>query len=198
MTRRIAFALALLLFAGLASAEKLKMIYWPSYGMTVHDNVATFHVEITEKETGRLIATKDFDVVVNAWKVIDVKDGARDITLRARGQADGSGEMIIIASENGERIQLNAMTFTPKPKADDAHKANHEPISLNLKDADLENVLNVFGQLTGYDVSVNDAVKGKKVTIEVMDMPWDQALRKIASDAGITITIGDKKIFADR
>jgi len=196
MTRRIAFALALLLFAGLASAEKLKMIYWPSYGMTVHDNVATFHVEITEKETGRLIATKDFDVAVNAWKVIDVKDGERDITLRARGQADGSGEMIIIASENGERIQLNAMTFTPKPKT--ATKHEHEPISLNLKDADLENVLNVFGQLTGYDVSVTEAVKGRKVTIDVMDMPWDEALRKIASDSGITITIGEKKIFADR
>jgi len=194
MTRRTVLAFALLLFAVTASAAKPTMIYWPSYGMTVHDNVATFHVEITEKETGRLISTNDFDAAVGAWKVIDAKDGARDITLRARGKSDGSGELILIATEKGERIQMNAFTFTPKPAAIDRSK--REPISLDLKDADIENVLNVFGELTGYDVSVGDAVKGKQITIQVMDMPWDEALRKIASDNGITITVVGKKIVA--
>lgn len=195
MTHRRLFAFALLLFAVTASAEKLKMIYWPVYGMTVHENVATFHVEITEKETGRLISTNDFDVPVDAWKVIDVKDGARDITLRARGKSDGSGEMIIDAREKGERIQLNAVTFTPKT-SDETRKYRREPISLDLKDADIENVLHVFGELTGYDVSVGNAVKGKRVTIQVMDMPWDEALRKIAIDNDITITVVGKKIVA--
>ncbi|PYQ27113.1 MAG: hypothetical protein DMF56_21365 [Acidobacteria bacterium] len=172
------------------------MIYWPVYGMSVHDNVATFHVDITEKESGRSISKADFDVAAGEWKTIEAKDGARDIQLRARGNSDGSGEIVLVATENGARIQMNAFTFTPKPAP--ASKSKYEPISLDLKDADIENVINVFGELTGYDVSVGAAVKGKQVTIQVVDMPWDQALRKIANDNGITITIGEKKIFADR
>jgi hypothetical protein len=191
-----AFAFALLLFAGVASAEKPAMIYWPVYGVSVHGDVATFHVEITEKANGRSIATNDFDVAVGQWKTIEAKDGERDIQLRARAASDGSGEIILIATEKGERIQTNAFTFTPKASADSTRKYKREPISLDLKDADIENVLNVFGELTGYDVSVRDAVKGKKVTIQVMDMPWDEALRKIAADNNITITVVGKKIVA--
>ncbi len=184
-----------MLFAFTASAEKMKMIYWPSYGMTVHDNVVTVHVEITEKATGRLIATNDFDVPVGQWKMIEAKDGERDIQLRARGASDGSGEVILIATEKGERIQMNAFTFTPKT-SDETRKYKREPISIDLKDADIENVLNVFGELTGYDVSVDPAVKGKKVTLQVVNMPWDEALRKIAADNDITITVVGKKIAA--
>ena len=196
MTHRRLFAFALLLFAFAASAEKLKMIYWPSFGMTVHNNVVTFHVEITEKATGRSIAMNDFDVAVGQWKLIEAKDGERDIQLRARGASDGSGEVILIAMEKGERIQTNAFTFTPKT-ADETRKYKREPISLDLKDADIENVLHVFGELTGYDVSVDKAVKGKQVTIQVLDMPWDEALRKIAVDNGITITVVGKTIAAN-
>src|SRR5436190_280283 len=94
----------------------------------------------------------------------------------------------------GDRSRRPTSTSPPAP----ASKSKYEPISLDLKDADIENVINVFGELTGYDVSVGAAVKGKQVTIQVVDMPWDQALRKIANDNGITITIGEKKIFADR
>ena len=196
MRHRTLFAFALVFFAATVMAEQQRMIYWPVYGISVHDNVVTFHVDITEKETGRSISKADFDVAVDEWKTIEAKDGERDIQLKARGQSDGSGEVILTATEKGERIQFNVFAFTPKPAT--PTKSKHEPISLNLKDADLENVLNVFGQITGYDVSVNEAIKHKKVTIEVMDMPWDEALRKIASDNGLTITIGEKKIFADR
>lgn len=70
--------------------------------------------------------------------------------------------------------------------AGEQHKFNGEKISIDLKDADVRDVLNVFAQLTGrtFDVAAN--VHGK-VTISVKDMPWDEALAKIAADQRLTI-----------
>ena len=50
-----------------------------------------------------------------------------------------------------------------------------EPISLNLKDADIKDVLRTFAQLTGLNIAVDPDVHGS-VTVDFVDVPWDQAL----------------------
>ncbi|HLJ73836.1 MAG TPA: AMIN domain-containing protein, partial [Thermoanaerobaculia bacterium] len=50
-----------------------------------------------------------------------------------------------------------------------------EPISLNLKDADIKDVLRTFSQLTGLNIAVDPNVTGS-VTVDFTDVPWDQAL----------------------
>ena len=50
-----------------------------------------------------------------------------------------------------------------------------EPISLNLKDADLKDVLRTFAQLTGLNIAIDPGVTGS-VTVDFVDVPWDQAL----------------------
>lgn len=50
-----------------------------------------------------------------------------------------------------------------------------EPISLSLKDADLREVLRSFARLTDMNLILDPAVQGK-VTVELTDVPWDQAL----------------------
>ncbi len=50
-----------------------------------------------------------------------------------------------------------------------------EPISLNLKDADIKDVLRTFAQLTGLNIAVDPNVSGQ-VTVDFVDVPWDQAL----------------------
>jgi type IV pilus secretin PilQ/predicted competence protein len=50
-----------------------------------------------------------------------------------------------------------------------------EPISLNLKDADIKDVLRTFAQLTGLNIAVDPGVNGS-VTVDFVDVPWDQAL----------------------
>jgi type IV pilus assembly protein PilQ len=50
-----------------------------------------------------------------------------------------------------------------------------EPISLNLKDADIKDVLRTFAQLTGLNMAVDPNVSGS-VTVDFVDVPWDQAL----------------------
>jgi type IV pilus assembly protein PilQ len=63
-----------------------------------------------------------------------------------------------------------------------------EPISLNLKDADIKDVLRTFAQLTGLNIAVDPGVGGS-VTVDFVDVPWDQALDLILRQNGLTYVL---------
>lgn len=63
-----------------------------------------------------------------------------------------------------------------------------EPISLSLKDADLVEVLRSFARLAGVNLIIDPGVKGK-VTLELKDVPWDQALYVILKTHGLAAEI---------
>ena len=67
-------------------------------------------------------------------------------------------------------------------------KYTGEPISLSLKDADLRDVLQTFGKLTGMEVRLDDAVQGK-VTVVWQDIPWDKALDTLLAQNGCSYRI---------
>jgi len=48
-------------------------------------------------------------------------------------------------------------------------------ISLDLKDADIQNVLRLLAEVSGLNIIATDDVKGK-VTLHLADVPWDQVL----------------------
>lgn len=60
-----------------------------------------------------------------------------------------------------------------------------DPLSLNLKDADIKDVLRTFAQLTGLNIAVDPQVQGS-VTVDFVDVPWDQALDLILRQNGLT------------
>ena len=63
-----------------------------------------------------------------------------------------------------------------------------DPISLNLKDADIKDVLRTFAQLTGLNIAVDPQVRGT-VTVDFVDVPWDQALDLILRQNGLTYVL---------
>ena len=58
-------------------------------------------------------------------------------------------------------------------------------ISLSLKEADLTEVLRSFARLADVNLVIDDAVAGK-VTVELHDVPWDQALYVILKSQGVS------------
>jgi type IV pilus secretin PilQ/predicted competence protein len=48
-------------------------------------------------------------------------------------------------------------------------------ISLDFKDADIQNVLRLIAEVSGKNIVISEAVKGK-VTIRLLNVPWDMAL----------------------
>ena len=63
-----------------------------------------------------------------------------------------------------------------------------EPISLNLKDADIKDVIRTFAQLTGLNIAVDPQVQGS-VTVDFTDVPWDQALEIILRQNGLSYVL---------
>lgn len=59
-----------------------------------------------------------------------------------------------------------------------------EPLSMRLKDADIKDVLRTFSELTGLNIVVDPGVSGS-VTVELHDVPWDQALDLVLKINGL-------------
>ena len=61
-----------------------------------------------------------------------------------------------------------------------------ERISLSLKDADLAEVLRSFARLAGFNLVLDPAVRGA-VTVELQNVPWEQALEVILESHGLGV-----------
>ena len=57
-------------------------------------------------------------------------------------------------------------------------------ITLSTKDADLVEVLRAFARLAGVNLVLDPSVRGK-VTVELFDVPWEDALRVILATHGL-------------
>ena len=81
------------------------------------------------------------------------------------------------AAEASRKRPTRLKTAPAKP-ADPESRYSGEPISLDLKDADLKDVLRTFAELTKINIAIDPDVKGS-VTVVLNDVPWDQALELI-------------------
>ncbi len=59
-----------------------------------------------------------------------------------------------------------------------------EPITMSLKDSDIKDVLRTFAQLSGLNIVVQPGVSGS-VTVELTEVPWDQALEQVLKINGL-------------
>jgi len=71
-----------------------------------------------------------------------------------------------------------------------AKKYGGRRISLDLQDADLVNVLRLFGELANLNMILSPDVKGK-VTVRLVNIPWDQAMEIILKMNGLGYSIED-------
>lgn len=67
-------------------------------------------------------------------------------------------------------------------------KFTGEPMSLELKDADVKDVLRTFAKITGLNVVVDPDVSGS-VTVQLENVPWDQALDIILRINGLDYVV---------
>ena len=60
-------------------------------------------------------------------------------------------------------------------QAKETQKFTGKPVTLQVKDADVSDVLRLIGETSGFNMIVGDDVKGK-ISLSLVDVPWDQAL----------------------
>ncbi len=103
----------------------------------------------------------------------------------AREEAVFEAAAAMLAQEEGARPeQPAATTYQPRTIAETQSQFTGEPISLDLKDADIKDVFRTISQLTQLNIVVDPEVRGT-VTVQLEDVPWDQALDLILKQNGL-------------
>jgi type IV pilus assembly protein PilQ len=95
-----------------------------------------------------------------AAAVLQQEEGARVESAPGAGAGAGAGQ---------------SSQFQPRTISEAQTQFTGEPISLDLKDADIKDVFRTISQLTQLNIVVDPEVRGT-VTVQLEDVPWDQAL----------------------
>jgi len=102
-----------------------------------------------------------------------------EITLTSKETA--SPQPASFAAGNGTASSASVVAESPAQKTSPAPEPITEgvytgkKISLDFQDADIVPIFRLLGDISGYNMVVNPDVKGK-VTLKLVNVPWDQAL----------------------
>ncbi len=96
--------------------------------------------------------------------------------------------------QNGRRIDISMAQGSPAVPRTQTSAAGMElkgaktysgqKISLDFKDADIKNVFRLLAEVSGLNIVVTDEVK-KRVTVRLVDVPWDQAMDLLIDTNGL-------------
>jgi len=100
-------------------------------------------------------------------------------------------------TENG--IQQQDSTYLAVPQTDRPANSPYTGarISINLKDAEIKNVLDTFSRIIGAPIEYPPSLEGT-VTLDVKDMPWDEAFDLILREQGLTFEHQGNKIVVKK
>lgn len=76
------------------------------------------------------------------------------------------------------------LSFKEKTISGGGMKYSGEPISMSLKDADVKDVMRVFHDISKLNFVVHPTVQGK-VTVDLENVPWDQAMDIVLKNNGL-------------
>jgi len=90
-----------------------------------------------------------------------------------------------VLAQQEEATRAGELTaFQSRTLAEAQTQFTGEPISLDLKDADIKDVFRTISQLTGLNIVIDPEVRGT-VTVQLENVPWDQALDLILKQNGL-------------
>lgn len=91
------------------------------------------------------------------------------------------GEMPPVAEESIKEDRSKVARSGKRDQLDEyfenqaQHRFMGSPITLQVRDAEIADVLRLISEASGFNIVIGDDVKGK-VTLSLVDVPWDQAL----------------------
>jgi len=94
---------------------------------------------------------------------------------------------------NNPKVE-RAPQFPARAIEKEAPRYTGELITLSLKDADIRDVIKTFAVLTDLNMVVDPSVRGS-VTLELRDVPWDQAFELILRINGLDFHMTDNVVY---
>lgn len=110
-------------------------------------------------------------------------------TARRRVAADDhalleAAETLAVQQEKDAQPRDISNPFESRAIGQTERQYTGEPLTLNLKDADIKDTLQKFSELTNLNIVLDPDVRGT-VTVSLTDIPWDQALELILKINGL-------------
>ena len=130
--------------------------------------------------------------IVPPYTVTQDDDGLK--ILIGALDAKATGKKKVALYQGGRRIDVPPVetaaastteTKSPAASADPSEKKyTGQKISLDFKDADIKNVFRLLAEVSGLNIVVTNDVN-RKVTLRLVEVPWDQALDLLVDTNGL-------------
>lgn len=155
-------------------------------------------VEANVREGGSdqvLVDLRDVAIPDSLNQVYDVTDFATPITRITPRANQGDTQLAIatqgayamISSQSGRTLTVEVQPASQgaQPSQATGERFNGERLSLNFQDIEVRSVLATLAEFTGLNLVASDSVTGR-VTLNLNDVPWDQALALILQSQGLS------------
>jgi type II secretory pathway component GspD/PulD (secretin) len=149
--------------------------------------IMTLYIAVRDNATHQILATPR--VKLDATRSASTRTTVDDYVIDAdvRPADNGRSNLTVTITKNGQEIQKTQMFVLPR--ADNPSRVyTGAKISMDLQDADVRDVLNTFGKLTGLKMQIDPDVQGK-VTVHWHDVPWDEAFDDLVNEHDLMWTI---------
>jgi TonB family protein len=158
------------------------------------DNVITLSGQITENATGTVVAAPKVALREGSTGASTSASGDLEVILQISPGTPNHVAVDVKIVRAGEVVQRDRMVVRVSDAArPQGQKYTGAPISLDLKDSDLKDIIGVFGKLTGMEMVVDPAVRGR-VSVQWNNVPWDQAFDELLTEQGLTYRIEGSRI----
>lgn len=155
-------------------------------------------VEANVREGGPdqvMVDLRDVAIPDSLNQIYDVTDFATPITrITPRTSQDATqlaiatqGAYAMISTQNGRTLTVEVQPASQKaqPSQTTGERFTGERLSLNFQDIEVRSVLAKLAEFTGLNLVASDSVSGR-VTLNLNDVPWDQALELILQSKGLS------------
>ncbi|MFB9145772.1 type IV pilus secretin PilQ [Halomonas alkalicola] len=155
-------------------------------------------VDARVRESGRNRITADLrgvELPASLDQVYDVSDFGtplRRVTPRVGRDGvtldiEGAGEFAMVSTQSGRQLTIEAQPVTQQQREQRVREQfpyTGERITLNFQDIEVRSVLAIIADFTGLNLVASDSVQGR-VTLNLEDVPWDQALDLVLKSHGL-------------
>ena len=153
--------------------ETLRFSYGEGYARLTADVPGTEvpPYTVTAEDGGLRVVIGIQDAKTSSKQTVDlVKDGTRVDLRTAEAKPTSSENQGSLPVRDDTRGQTKVYTG--------------QKLSLDFKDADIKNVFRLLAEVSGLNIVVTDEVN-KKVTVRLVEVPWDQALDLLIDTNGL-------------
>jgi len=133
-------------------------------------DVFLFDVAVHDAKTHFIVATARLRAKPEHWATATTTS-EHETSIRMIGHNDGSAEVEVVVDHEAPIV-----TKAIAKQKDSGTRGNN--ISIDLKDADIHDLMRTFAKLTNTDIVVDEDVTGK-TSIQLVDVPWTEALEII-------------------